>query len=233
MLSSGWSQVGFIWLDSGDAYQEEQPTNCTAIHLPLICWGRWRWWARWGRSAVGLKWVAKAAVLPLASKDMASVFSYLHFAWYVKNPKRKRQEKTVCEIVCLWVVGGVIALSAGLQGWECGSDIRQHAKLQGHPQRWNCRWLIDRLLETKPVQIASHFHAPTLLTLHQGESKWLGETHIRECMCACVWVGMLLRVVQTSDPLGKWMSLSQSSAHVDSTFSHMYKYTHKHTHIYI
>lgn len=72
-------------------------------------------------------------------------------------------------------------LSGGLQGWVRGSDIRQHARLQGHPQQWNWRRLIDRLLEAKPVQIASHFHAPTLLALHQGEGGRLRETRV------CVW----------------------------------------------
>ena len=98
-----------------------------------------------------------------------------------------------------------------LQGRGCGSDIRRRAKLQGRPQQWNCRRLIDRLLETTAVQIASHFHAPTPRALHQGEGG--------RDVCECVWVGMLLRGV------------CRPTREVDVTLTVIY--THTHTHIYI
>ena len=54
---------------------------------------------------MGLKWDAKAAVLPLASKGrygISVIFSssiFLHFA-----PKEKKKDKEIHEFVCLCVV---------------------------------------------------------------------------------------------------------------------------------
>lgn len=216
MLSSGWSQVGFNLLYSGDAYQEEQPTDCTVIHLALICWRNRRRRRRWGSSVVGLKWVAQAAVLPLALKDMESVLLFLSFSVLFAFCTKSMVETVYVLCVCR-VGGGVVMFSAGLQGEVCGSDIRQHAKLRGHPQQWNWRQTNWQAVGRRElVQIASHFHAPTPLALHQGEGGWRGEPCVRVCAVKCVcW-----------HPLGKWMSLSCPSAHVDSRFSHIHTQTY-------
>lgn len=55
--------------------------------------------------------------------------------------KKRALEKLFVYGLCVCRVGdwGVVIFSAGLQGEVCGSDIRQHAKLRGHPQQWNWR----------------------------------------------------------------------------------------------
>lgn len=123
------------------------------------------------------------------------------------------------------VLWGCNNAQLGLQCWVCGSDIRQHAKLQGHPRQWNCRWLIDRLLERKQVQIASHFHAPTRRDLHQGE----GEQHgrVRVCASVCSWERMLSRGV--CKPTGEVDVTLTVICTCRRAISH--KYICRHTHI--
>lgn len=118
--------------------------------------------------------------------------------------------------ICLFIgceeCNNTLSQSPGLG--VCGSDIRQHVKLQGLPQQCNCGWLIDRLVEMKQVRIASHFHAPTLCVPRQGERLVAGKN-------ACVWgsgcvggglVVLVCRLsgVQTFEPPGKCISLSLS-----------------------
>ena len=82
----------------------------------------------------------------------------------------------------------VVTLRAGLPGGVCGSDIRQHAKLQGRPQQWNCRRLIDRLLETKASpdsQSLSRSHTPR----SPPGGRWVARRDVSVCVCVCVCVG--------------------------------------------
>lgn len=163
-----------------------------------------------GKKCSGTEVGCKSSSPPFSFKRYGIRFFF--FFCILQSKKRLKKDKK--RLVCLRVVEDVITLTTGLQGWACESDLRQHVKLQGLPQQWNCRWLIDRLLKTQPVQIASHFHAPALLTLHQGGRRPAGGE-----VCVCVRR-------YTLDSLGKRMSLSQSSAHV-RRFTH----TDIHTHI--
>lgn len=95
MAGHRWADSNLLY--SGDAYQEEQPTDCTVIHLALICRG-WGGGGGGGKgSAVGPSWVAQAAVIPLALKDTKTASSYsdlfpsyLHFALQKKKIKKIR-----------------------------------------------------------------------------------------------------------------------------------------------
>lgn len=81
----------------------------------------------------------------------------------------------------------VVTLRAGLPGGVCGSDIRQHAKLQGRPQQWNCRRLIDRLLETKASpdsQSLSRSHTPR----SPPGGRWVARRDVSVCVCVGGWV---------------------------------------------
>jgi len=104
-------------------------------------------------------------------KDMRLLLSFFSFLLqFAKRMKIREDKKSLSIFACLFMAceGCNNTQRRPPGSGVCGSDIRQHVKLQGLPQQWNCRWLIDRLLERKPVQIASHFHAPTVQALHKG-----------------------------------------------------------------
>lgn len=85
VLSLGWSQVGFIWLDTSDAYQggaaDRVHRNSSCSHMLL---GK----ERVGGGAVWLKWVAPVVALPLLSAsgicirvfNVCILFICVHFA---------------------------------------------------------------------------------------------------------------------------------------------------------
>lgn len=102
----------------------------------------------------------------------------------VKREAKAWKMASICLFISCEEHNNTLRRSPGLG--VCGSDIRQHVKLQGIPQQCNCGWLIDRLLETKQVKIASHFHAPTLRVPHKGERLVAGEDACT--FGVCVWV---------------------------------------------
>lgn len=126
----------------------EQPTDCTVIHLALICcWGKRRWAEGGGRCS--LTEVGGTSISPaFASIYLEFIFPYLTCAFYLFIYFCILHKTRFDHFLIGLVVVDVLGQPVGSGGWggACDSDIRQHVKLCGHPQRWNWRRLIDRQL---------------------------------------------------------------------------------------